>query len=258
MPYWLASILPALLLGYLVWFFLMRKKEPKIKQFIEAWKKILQDNVDFYAELDAENKSKFEAEVLYFLNEVTITGVDVQIDDTDCLLVASSAVIPLFGFPELRYRNINEVLLYKDSFNEDHQTEGSGRTILGKVGSGDMNRLMILSLPALRAGFALKESESNVGIHEFVHLIDKADGAVDGIPESIMKKQFILPWLNIMHQEIEKINEKDSDINPYGATSQIEFLSVVSEYFFNQPEKLKEKHPELYSLLSKIYAQDRA
>jgi Mlc titration factor MtfA (ptsG expression regulator) len=256
MPYSVAWFLPILFLGYMIWKIWVKKKNFKLKIFPEQWKKILNEKVPFYSELGAGNKSKFEADVLYFLNTVTITGVKIQIDDADRLLVASSAVIPLFGFPELRYRNINEVLLYKDSFNEDHQTEGEKRNILGKVGSGNMNRLMILSLPALRAGFAVENSKSNVGIHEFVHLIDKADGAVDGIPVSIMRQQFIIPWLHIMHQEIEKIKENESDINPYGATSQIEFLSVVSEYFFNQPEKLKEKHPELYGLLTKIYAQD--
>ncbi|WP_158974918.1 zinc-dependent peptidase [Cellulophaga sp. L1A9] len=258
MPYSIAWLLPILFLGYMIWRIWVKKKTYKLNIFPDAWKKILDKKVQFYNELDAGDKLKFEADVLYFLNTVTITGVKIQIDDSDRLLVASSAVIPLFGFPELRYRNINEVLLYKDSFNEDHQTEGEKRNILGKVGSGDMNRLMILSLPALRAGFAIENSKSNVGIHEFVHLIDKADGAVDGLPESIMRQQFVLPWLNLMHQEIEKIKENDSDINPYGATSQVEFLSVVSEYFFNQPEKLKEKHPELYGLLTKIYAQDGA
>ena len=258
MFYFIAWLLPVLFLGYMIWRIWIKKKTFELKALPEAWKKILQEKVSFYAELNAKEKAKFEVDVLYFLNTVTITGVKVQIDDTDRLLVASSAVIPLFGFPELRYRNINEVLLYKDSFNEDHQTEGEKRNILGKVGSGDMNRLMILSLPALRAGFALKDSKNNVGIHEFVHLIDKADGAVDGLPESIMSQQFVLPWLNLMHQEIEKIKENNSDINPYGATSQIEFLSVVSEYFFNQPEKFKEEHPQLYRLLAKIYAQDSA
>ncbi|MBO0591142.1 zinc-dependent peptidase [Cellulophaga sp. E16_2] len=258
MPYSIAWLLPMLFLGYMIWRIWIKKKNFKLKIFPDVWKKILNEKVQFYSELDPANKLKFEADVLYFLNTVTITGVKIKIEESDRLLVASSAVIPLFGFPELRYRNINEVLLYKDSFNEDHQTEGEKRNILGKVGSGDMNRLMILSLPALRAGFAIKDSKNNVGIHEFVHLIDKADGAVDGIPESIMSQQFVLPWLNLMHQEIEKIKENDSDINPYGATSQIEFLSVVSEYFFNQPEKFKEKHPELYGLLAKIFAQDSA
>lgn len=240
-----------LLAVWLIWF---RKK--KIKEgFSKQWKAILNDKVHYYASLTAEDQKRFEKEIQVFLSEVAITGVETEIDDTDRLLVASSAVIPLFGFPELRYRNISEVLLYKDSFNHENETEGKERYILGKVGSGNMNRLMILSRPALHAGFENATSKSNVGIHEFVHLIDKADGATDGIPESLMTQQFVMPWLNKMHEEIEEIKSHDSDINPYGATSKVEFFSVASEYFFNQPDLFKKKHPDLYELLSKIYRQ---
>lgn len=252
---WILWALPFLLLIVLLWKIWFGKKEPRIKTFSRSWSKILNEKVSFYTELNSEEKIRFEKEILYFLNNVTVTGVKVEIDDVDKLLVASSAVIPLFGFPELRYRNINEVLLYKDAFNEEHQTEGEKRTILGKVGSGNMNRLMILSLPALRASFANKTSKSNVGIHEFVHLIDKADGAVDGLPESLLQQQYVLPWLNAMQKEIGNINKNNSDINPYGATSQIEFLSVASEYFFNQPDKFKDNHPELYKLMTTMYRQ---
>lgn len=252
---WILWALPFLLMIVLLWKIWFGKKEPRIKTFSRSWSKILNEKVSFYTELNSEEKIRFEKEILYFLNNVTVTGVKVEIDDADKLLVASSAVIPLFGFPELRYRNINEVLLYKDAFNEEHQTEGEKRTILGKVGSGNMNRLMILSLPALRASFDNKTSKSNVGIHEFVHLIDKADGAVDGLPESLLQQQYVLPWLNAMQKEIGNINKNNSDINPYGATSQIEFLSVASEYFFNQPEKFKDNHPELYKLMTTMYRQ---
>lgn len=233
-----------------IWFY---KKTVNLNNFNPAWRNILNKEVSFYTDLSPKDRFRFEEEILYFFDDVTITGVEIEINDTDRLLVAASAVIPLFGFPELRYRNINEVLLYKGSFNDEHQTEGEGRNILGKVGSGGMNRLMILSLPALHAGFANENSTTNVGIHEFVHLIDKADGAIDGIPESLMQKQYVAPWLKLMHKEIDDIRKNKSDINPYGATSEVEFLSVASEYFFNNPEAFQKKHPELYELMKKMY-----
>ena len=243
-------LLLVILIVWRIWFY---KKTINLKDFNPDWQNILNKEVSFYANLSPTDKLRFEQEILYFFNDVTITGVEIEIDDTDRLLVGASAVIPLFGFPELRYRNINEVLLYEGSFNDENQTEGHGRNILGKVGSGDMNRLMILSLPALHAGFENEHSKSNVGIHEFVHLIDKADGAVDGIPESLMQKQYVAPWLKLMHKEIDSIRDSKSDINPYGASSEVEFLSVASEYFFSNPNAFEKKHPELYNLMTKMY-----
>ena len=90
------------------------------------------------------------------------------------------------------------------------------------------------------------------------HLIDKTDGSVDGIPEFILQQQYILPWLQLMHKEIKEILEDKSDINTYGATNEAEFFAVVAEYFFERPELLQQKHPELYQLLSTIFKQQPA
>jgi len=57
-------------------------------------------------------------------------------------------------------------------------------------------------------------------------------------------------------QKIDEINSKQSDINDYGATNQQEFFAVASEYFFERPHLLQEKHPKLYELLSEVFNLD--
>ena len=54
---------------------------------------------------------------------------------------------------------------------------------------------------------------------------------------------------------MNKIKNRHSDINPYALTNNAEFLAVVSEYFFDNPEKMKSRHPELYKILSEMYRQ---
>ena len=49
-----------------------------------------------------------------------------------------------------------------------------------------------------------------------------------------------------------------SDINPYGATNEKEFLAVAGEYFFERPTQLQKNHPDLYQLLSVAFHQDTA
>ncbi|WP_020534962.1 zinc-dependent peptidase [Lewinella cohaerens] len=224
--------------------------------FPESWRKILNDRVRYYKKLSAEEQPRFEQAVLQFFEDVDITGIETELSDTDRLLVAASATIPLFGFPGWRYHNLNEVLLYENTFNHDYQTEGDERNILGMVGTGAMQRMMILSKRALHQGFDDQRSKSNVGIHEFVHLLDKADGETDGIPEMLMESPYIIPWLKEMHEEINDIKDRDSDINPYGATNQAEFLSVAAEYFFSQPHLFERKHPDLFALMETIFRQD--
>lgn len=251
-------ILGFVVLLVLIWWLIFKKDPSAPAQFPGKWRSILSAKVHFYRSLSAADKTRFEANILAFLDEVTISGVETEVDDTDRLLVASSAVIPLFGFPGWRYRNLNEVLLYKGPFNEDYQTEGKDRHVLGMVGSGSMRRMMILSKQALHQGFDNAHGKRNVGIHEFVHLLDGADGATDGIPEALMQHQYVIPWVKEMAREIREIKAGGSNINPYGAKNQAEFLSVVSEYFFNQPKRLSKDHPELFELLEKMYRQDLA
>jgi Mlc titration factor MtfA (ptsG expression regulator) len=87
-----------------------------------------------------------------------------------------------------------------------------------------------------------------------VHLVDKTDGDIDGIPAFILEKKYIQPWLQLMQHEIRLINEDKSDIDPYGATNEAEFFAVVSEYFFERPLLLKEKHPSYMDCWRKFFA----
>jgi Mlc titration factor MtfA (ptsG expression regulator) len=59
-----------------------------------------------------------------------------------------------------------------------------------------------------------------------------------------------------MHKNIKEILADKSDINPYGATNKAEFFAVVSEYFFERPDLLRIKHPELYKLLEQVFSND--
>jgi Mlc titration factor MtfA (ptsG expression regulator) len=250
----LLTILVIAVSGLLFSLFLRSKrKNVVIDPLSEIYKQILTEQVPFYKDLDEKRKQEFENRVQHFLATTRITGIRTAVEDIDRVLIASSAVIPIFNFPGWEYVNLHEVLLYPDSFDHEFQQEGDHRSIIGMVGSGALNHVMILSQHELRQAFINKTGKTNTAIHEFVHLVDKTDGTIDGIPEFILDKKYVLPWLQLMRKEIESILKDRSDINPYGATNEAEFFAVVSEYFFERPKLLKEKHPELYQLLSEIF-----
>jgi Mlc titration factor MtfA (ptsG expression regulator) len=240
-----------------------RKKKHALTQTIitGAQKQLLTQHIDYYNKLSDSDKLYFEDKIEQFLNAVRIEGVGLELNDIDRLMVASSAVIPIFAFKDWTYRNVTNVLLYPDTFDKDFQFEGSegeGRNIMGMVGSGYMNGQMILSRNALMKGFSKNPGKENTGIHEFVHLLDKADGATDGIPEGFLPHEYVEPWVRMMHQEIHKIEAGRSDIDVYATTNEAEFFAVVSEYFFEKPEQFQTKHPGLYDMLSKVFGQDPA
>jgi len=113
---------------------------------------------------------------------------------------------------------------------------------------------MFLSKPALQAGFGPYTYNSNTAIHEFVHLIDGADGETDGVPHILFPdKTQAAPWVNLIQAEMQKIADDQSDINPYALTKPSEFFAVSSEYFFLQPELFEQNHPELFQMMRKIF-----
>ena len=122
--------------------------------FPASWEQVLQSHIAFFRALPDPEKERFRQLVKVFLDEVRITGIRTEVDDTVRVLVAASAVIPIFGFQDWEYHRLGEVLVYPDSFGEKYQTTGSAdENILGMVGLKHLSGVMILSKPSLLAGF---------------------------------------------------------------------------------------------------------
>ncbi len=224
--------------------------------FAQEWRNFLKDKVQFYRSLSANESLHFETRVLHFLNTTRITGIQTTVTQEDRLLIGASAIIPIFSFPEWEYFNLQEVLLYPAHFDFENNIGGrvEDAAILGLVGYGYMEGKMILSRKALYLAYENEEDKRNTAIHEFVHLIDKADGSIDGVLKHLTRREYVIPWIHLIDKKIEEILENESDINRYGATNRAEFTAVISEYFFERPELLQKKHPELYGFLEQIFA----
>lgn len=232
-----------------------RTSKKKVEPFPTHWHDILIKEVEFYRDLSVEEQQRFQKRMMQFLSEVYIDSVNLDISELDTILIAASGVIPVFAFRDWQYTTLSGVILYPDHFNEDFEFshKNKSKRIAGVVGSGRLEGKMILSKKALHHGFKNDNDGRNTAIHEFVHLIDKMDNNVDGIPEILMKNAYTIPWLNLIHQEMNNIAINKSKLRAYGATNQAEFLAVASEYFFESPERLKKDHPELFKMLSQSF-----
>lgn len=219
----------------------------------ENFRELLADYISFYTQLDEVGKAHFEQRAEQFLSAVTITGVNAEVEDLDKVLIAAAAVIPVYHIPDWQYINLHEVLLYPGTFNHDFEQGGMDRNVAGMVGTGALQNAMVISKWQLRQGFISQHDTRNTAIHEFVHLVDKMDGTIDGVPEIILERRYCAAWKKLMEDSIQQMRAFGSDIDPYGATNTAEFFAVISEYFFKQPERLKANHPDLFAMLERIY-----
>ena len=237
-----------------------RTKAALAQPFPPAWRAVLAERVAFYRALAEPEKARFEQQTQVFLARTRITGVQTEVDETTRLLVAASALIPVWGFPDWQYAHLGEVLIVPDAWTlpdaPDREVKPLQGTLLGSVQGFQNQHYMRLSKASLEQGFRDATDRQNVGIHEFTHLLDEADGVIDGVPQAALPPALLQPWTALMHHEIAAIREGKSEINPYAATNEAEFFAVVTEYFFEKPEKLQEHHPELYDLLTQAFRQN--
>lgn len=225
--------------------------------FPPAWETVLQQDVIFFRVLDPEQRRRFRRHLQVFLGEKRITGIRVEVDTTTRVLAAASAIIPIFGFPDWEWDQIDEVLIYPTRFNREFEIgDNKDHNTLGMVGTGSLNRLMILSKPDLINGFRNTTDKRNVGIHEFAHLVDKTDGVIDGVPSVGLDRQAIEPWVDLMRRKMVEIEAGKSDIDRYALKNEAEFLAVTAEYFFERPGVMLRKHPALYRALERVFNQN--
>lgn len=226
-----------------------RKQRQPLRPFPGLWRQILEQKVEFYNRLRGFEKKEFERKVHIFLLNVKITGMGTEVTHEDRMLIAAGAVIPIFRFEKWHYANLQEVELFPDKF----PIPNTDKFAHGLVGWGAMEGKMMLSRKAVHHGFYDQTDNKNVVIHEFIHILDKQDGKVDGVLGKVMNEIDLMPWLNVINIKMNEIDFGDSSIRDYGSANKAEFLAVVSEFFFENPDKMRSEHPGLYNALDSFY-----
>lgn len=238
----------------------------RMRRYIRRWRsgdepapairEALEKYVYFYARLSSEEKrARFRRDVHYFLLEQNIVGVGVEVTEELRAMVAASAVVLSFGRPDYEWRTVRDILLYPGAYTEDYQHGQQGATRLGQVSSQGP---VILAVDALRAGFARSNDGHHVGLHEFAHVLDFDDGELDGAPANL-NWQAAAPWISQMEEHMkrrEKAGRRAQVLRNYGYTNEAEFFACATEMFFEQPEKLRRKAPELYQLMADFFGTE--
>ena len=117
----IALVVLAIIVLLLVIMTKLPRKERKLLSLSASQQDLLLAHVPFYKNLSPEQKAEFGSRVQHFLSEVRITGVNTEITELDSLLVAASAIIPIFSFPNWEYTNLNEVMLYPETFSGEFE-----------------------------------------------------------------------------------------------------------------------------------------
>jgi Mlc titration factor MtfA (ptsG expression regulator) len=250
-----------------------RRQKLRSLPFPAEWEAALGETMPLFARLPPGDQQSLRELIQVFLAEKRFEGCGgLEMDDTIRVTVAAQACLLLLHLPEPdMFPRLKSVLVYPESYFAESLTPGPD----GHVHESESHRLgeswstgsVVLSWNAVEQGSLNTEDGQNVVFHEFAHQLDQENSASQGAPYlapdlgAKARRSKYVSWARVMREEFEHLQfqEKHGEntlLDTYGATNPAEFFAVATETFFERPETLSEKHPDLYAELKSYYRQD--
>jgi Mlc titration factor MtfA (ptsG expression regulator) len=122
----------------ILYFLLFHNSRPHPITDQASWHEPLLKQVLFYQKLNEKEQQIFRHRMAAFLEETYVDSVGFKLEELDEILVAASAIIPVFKFKEWRYNNLTGVVIYPDNFNKDlgYKNQDPNHMIGGVLGTG--------------------------------------------------------------------------------------------------------------------------
>lgn len=242
-----------------------RRQKLRAQPFPAAWRAILQRRVPYVRALPADLQLQLKRHIQVFVAEKAFIGcAGLTITDEIRVTIAAQACLLLLNRPQGYYPQLRQILVYPGGFVVPRaHTDDSGVAHHGQQalsGESWAQGQVILSWDDTLAGAAAPHDGQNVVIHEFAHQLDQETGSANGAPALARREQYAR-WSQVLGAEFAQLQAHAALHQPtlfshYGATDPAEFFAVISEVFFEQPQRLAAEHPALYRELSQLYRLD--
>jgi MtfA peptidase len=250
-----------------------RRARLRAAPFPPVWATAL-DGLPAYRALAPDDQRELRGHIQVFLDEKRFEGcAGLAITDEVRVSIAAQACMLLLHRETDYYPGLTSILVYPAGYVADSKRVGPDGVVtegaqprLGESWTGLNSRLsggpIVLSWRDVVAGAADIHDGHNVVFHEFAHQLDAESGAVDGAPALDRRSKYVA-WARVLGREYQQLVEDlrrghEPWLDAYGATNPAEFFAVLTEAFFEQPGRLKTRHPELYQQLADFYRQDPA
>lgn len=249
--------------------FLKRRRRERIRRepFPLAWIATLRRNVPYYARLSETDQATLRGHIQVFLAEKHFEGCGgLELTDEIRITVAAYACILLLRLDGDYYPGLVTILVYPGAFvveTRDHDGEflvAEDEEV--RAGEAWHRGVVVLAWDDVREGFVHPHDGQNVVLHEFAHILDMENGDAEGFPFG-MAPDLRARWTRVLSAEYDRLlddldRRRPTVIDEYAATDPAEFFAVVTECFFETPERLKRERPDLYDAFRDYYRQDPA
>ncbi|MFN7131416.1 MAG: M90 family metallopeptidase [Myxococcales bacterium] len=219
----------------------------KLSMFPPAWEAHLEARVPFVKGLTFADREHLRYLIRCFVSERRFEGMEgLEITDEIRVVIAACACRLILSLDLSLYDGLDLIRVYPDTFN------AAERGAHGRVQVDASGTTVSLSWAAVLEGLANARDGRNTAYHEFAHVLDCADGSGDGIL-SATRSDF-LPWAALVRRPgFRERVVKSGVLRAYAGENELEFLAVATEVFFERPDLLRKRQPELYEALSELY-----
>ena len=208
--------------------------------------------------LNEDEMSRLFELATLFLADKSITGAQgFEITDTVRQSIALQACLPILNLSLEWYAGWSSIIIYPGSYT----SESTSIDEFGIVHEGHQHRSgeAWLRGPVILSWKDAKHSGErdghNVVIHEFVHKLDMLNGSANGFPP-LQPDMDPTRWTDIMTRDFEDFQtHRKSGLDRYGTINPAEFFAVLSEVFFETPQKLVDAYPDIYDIMVKFFRQ---
>lgn len=215
--------------------------------------------------LDAAEGRRLHELASHFLYAKSIGGAQgMDVTDDIRIYIAAQACLPILNLDMDYFSGWYEVIVYPGSFIVERPVldaagviHGTHSTLGGEAwGRGPV----VLSWDDIRPGARAHGPGSNVILHEFAHKLDMLNGAANGLPplHAAMSRPAWTAAFTAAYDDHRRLvhHHHPTAIDPYGAESPAEFFAVTTEVFFQEPQRLAQAYPPVYTQLAQFYRQD--
>ena len=212
---------------------------------------VLTRRFPYYNRQNDADKEKFVKRLKRFMALKTFIIHDVSGFKEMPLLICATAIQISFGLDKYLLPNFDTFNIYPREFIG---TYPSIRVLIGNVSGNTIN----LSWKHFLDGFQYAADGQNVGIHELAHALYYQTFIVEKNVDKEFRNTFI--DFNSYGNKVYDIEKQAGPglYSEYAIKDFQEFWAESVEIFFERPQQMKTRYPELYAAMSDLLNQDPA
>lgn len=244
-----------------------RKREQLLTADLpETSKEMLTKLVPLYARLPDSLKPNLYGAIQYFLAEKVFVGCNgFDVTEEVKLAIAGNACLLVIGREQRYFPGFETILVYPETYAAP-QVSYDGLVEVhhdsGRLGESWHRGPIVLAWSDVVEGSINPDDGHNVVLHEFAHKLDEENNIMDGLPV-LRNPEDYQQWAEVLTKEFEAFKRRvakhtNKVIDSYGAVSAPEFFAVATESFFEKPQMMESRIPDLYEQFKRFYGLDPA